>query len=423
MTARPVSRPGHDRADAGTRVLRVIARLNVGGPALQAITLTRTLEDEGFRTALVRGVEAKGEGTMDPLARRLGVRPVLLRSLRRDLSPWHDLRALLALRSLIRRHRPEVLHTHTAKAGALGRTAAALSGRRRPRMVVHTFHGHVLSGYFCARTARRFAAIERWLALRTDVLIAVSDEVRDDLLRLGIGRPEQIRVVPLGLDLTAFAGVAAEGAGAACGADLRRRLGVPADAPLVTLAARLVPIKRVDLFLAAAERVAAERADTWFCVAGDGELRERLRASAPARRLAGRLVWPGFVDPMSALCAASHVMALCSDSEGTPVSIIEALAAGRAVVATRVGGVPSVVRDGETGLVVRPGDPGALAEAILRLLGDAGLRERLGAAGRVEVTRRFALDRLTRDIAHLYRSGLDRSARPQDAPPKPSGWS
>ncbi|MEW6581538.1 MAG: glycosyltransferase [Actinomycetota bacterium] len=392
------------------RVLRVIARLNIGGPAIQAITLSTELEREGFTTTLVRGREAEREGTMDDLAAELGVRPLLLPSLGREVSPLRDLRAAAAVRRIIRRERPDVLHTHTAKAGTVGRLAALAAGRRRPRLVVHTFHGHVLSGYFTPRAAAFFAGIERFLARRTDVLVAVSPEVRDDLLELGIGRPEQIRVVPLGFDLSRFA--LPDGDRARRGADFRRRHGIPPGAPLVAIVARLVPIKRIDVFLAAAEEVAAAHPDARFLVAGDGELADELRASPAARRLGDRVLWPGFVRDTPDLYAASDVVVLTSDNEGTPVSLIEALAAAVPAVATRVGGVPSVVRDGETGLLAPAGDGAAVGRHVSRLLADRDLARSLAAEGRRDVTERFALSRLVRDIAGLYRDGLDGRGTP-----------
>ncbi len=182
------------------RVARVISRLNIGGPAIQAITLTARLQPRGYGTLLIRGSETQDEGSMDHLAERLGVRPLRIARMGRELGPG-DVLALARLVRELRRFRPDIVHTHAAKAGTLGRLAALVPGRGRPRVTVHTFHGHSLTGYFSPRRARLYLAIERFLAARTTRLIAVSDEVRDDLVRLGVAPAERFTVVRLGIEL------------------------------------------------------------------------------------------------------------------------------------------------------------------------------------------------------------------------------
>jgi glycosyltransferase involved in cell wall biosynthesis len=379
------------------RVVRVIARLNVGGPAIQAITLTSRMRALGYATTLVRGVEGPNEGSMDALAVAEGVAPVLVPSLRRTIGP-RDVLAVLALVRIIRRERPAVLHTHTAKAGTVGRVAALLSMRRRPGVVVHTFHGHVLSGYFSPLATRVFVTIERLLAPVTTRLVAVSEEVRDDLVRLRIARPERIEVIPLGFDLTRFA--TAEGQRTRARRELK--LG---DGPVVLLVARLVPIKRVDRFLRIAARV--QTPGVTFAIAGDGDLGEDLRRLDAAAALGSRIRWLGLRTDVEFLLAAADVTVLCSDNEGTPVSLIESQAAGVPVVATRVGGVPAVVIDRETGFLVEADDEAAFAAAIDRLLADPDLRRRMGQSGSDHVRAHFGLDRLVSDVDALYRR-LDR---------------
>jgi glycosyltransferase involved in cell wall biosynthesis len=382
-----------------TRVLRIISRLNVGGPAIQALTLTQRLEPLGYETTLIRGAEAPREGNMDRLADELGVLPRRVGSLRRELGP-RDLRALIEITASVRRVRPDVLHTHTAKAGTIGRLAAMLAGDAAPAVRVHTFHGHVLSGYFSARKERLYTAIERRLARSTTRLVAVSDQVRNDLLRLGVAPPAKIETVPLGFDLAPFQVDPVERARRR--AAVRDELGIAADALVVTLVARLVPIKRVDRFL----RIAARLRDldgVRFLIVGDGELATQLEASDAARLMAGRLVWAGLRADMPAVMSASDVVALTSDNEGTPVSLIEAQAAGVPVVGTNVGGVADAVADGRTGVLVPVDDEDAFAEALRTLLLDRELAERLGAAGPEHVRARFSIDRLVGDIDGLYR--------------------
>jgi glycosyltransferase involved in cell wall biosynthesis len=387
------------------RVLRIIARLNVGGPAIQAITLTKRLDPLGYRTTLVRGQEDSEEGDMDYLAEALSVHPVLVPTLRR--SPGRgDLQALIALAAMIHRERPQIIHTHAAKAGTLGRLAglaSRLDPGRRP-ILIHTFHGHSLTGYFPPRTASIYGRIERALARHTDALIAVSAEVRDELVELGVAQADRFKVVPLGFDLEPF------GAGAHERARRRQRfraeLDIPAEDQVVTLIARLVPIKRVDRFLRVARNLAAQRQGVHFLVVGDGELRGALQASPEAIELHGHLTWAGFRRDMPDVCYASDAVVLTSDNEGTPVSLIEAQAAGTPVVSGRVGGMASVVRDGIGGFVVESDDEQAMVDAVSQVLDDATVAERAQAA-REEVTRAFSLDALVERIDGLYRCLLE----------------
>jgi glycosyltransferase involved in cell wall biosynthesis len=385
---------------AKVRLVRVIARLNIGGPSIQAITLTKRLEELGYVTTLVRGSEGAREGNMDHLAHELGVKPARVSSLQRNPG-LHDLRALVSLIRIMRRERPQIVHTHAAKAGTLGRLAALLSDPRRGRpRIVHTFHGHSLSGYFAPRTAALYRQIEKVLARHTDRLIAVSEQVRDELVAMGIAPAERFEVIPLGFDLSRFdltpdVRLAAREA-------LRREFDIPLDAAVVTLVARLVPIKRVDRFLRAAVAL-GDISSVRFLIVGDGELHDPLRASAEAQMLSSRLVWTGFRQDIPDVCFASDVMVLCSDNEGTPVSLIEAAAAGLPTVSTTVGGAAKVVRDGETGVLVSRDDEKGLVDALRTLVLDVSMRERMGVAGRAHVLRTFSLERLVRDVDGLYR--------------------
>jgi glycosyltransferase involved in cell wall biosynthesis len=397
-----MSAAGGRSAREPVRVVRIIARLNIGGPAIQAITLASKLEARGYRTTLVRGREAADEGAMDFMADKLDVRPVLVRSLRRNPG-WRDVPAFVSLTWIIARERPQIVHTHAAKAGTLGRLAALIAGIGRPRVrpiLIHTFHGHSLTGYFPPRTAEAYRRIERWLAGRTDALIAVSDEVRDELVRLGVADADRFEVIPLGFDLAAFGVDRAERARRR--QMLRGEFGIAAADKLVTLIARLVPIKRVDRFLRVARELTAMRPGVRFLVVGDGELRLQLQASPDAIKLDGRLAWAGFRRDIPDICFASDVVVLTSDNEGTPVSLIEARAAGTPVISTRVGGVGSVITDGEAGLIVDPGDEHAFAVAVARVLGDPAIAAH-ATADAATVARNFSLDALIDRVDGLYR--------------------
>jgi glycosyltransferase involved in cell wall biosynthesis len=365
-------------------VLRLITRLNVGGPARQALLLSRHLPPE-FPTTLAAGTPtaAEGELTDDQVEVR---RVPLVRPLRPDV----DARAVVAVRRLLRETGARLVHTHMAKAGTVGRSAA-WSVRPRPR-TVHTFHGHVLDGYFSPAVRRTFIEIERRLARGTDVLIAISDEIRDELLDLRIGRPDQYRVIPLGFDLAPFFAVDGQRG------ELRRRLNLGPDVPLVVALGRLVPIKDHVMLFEAIARVP----DAHLAVVGDGELRASLEARVAQMRLGDRIHFTGWMTDVASVLSDVDVVALTSRNEGTPVSLIEAAACGRASVATKVGGVGMVVEDGVNGYLTRPGDAVGFAAAVERLLAEPETRRGMGLAGRERVRRRFSQERLLSDIRALY---------------------
>lgn len=376
---------------APCRVVRIITRLNIGGPAIHALLLTARLDRGRFEPLLVTGATTADEGDMLPLAAQLGVRPYFIPELGRVVRPGQDLLALGRLVRLLRRLRPTIVHTHLAKAGALGRLAARLAG---VPVVVHTYHGHVFHSYFSPLRTRAVLAAEQFLAGLTDCLVAVGERQRRELVGYGF-RPRQLVAIPLGLDLERYLIPAPRGA-------LRQELGVPPAAPLVGIVARLVPIKAHDDFLRAAARLLQARADVHFAIVGDGERRAALEALAEELGLAERVHFVGWRRDLPAVYADLDVVCLTSRNEGSPVALIEAMAAARPVVATAVGGVPEVVQDGVSGLLVPPRDPEALATAIAGLLAEPARAAALGRAARAAVYPRYSSQRLVRDMETLY---------------------
>jgi glycosyltransferase involved in cell wall biosynthesis len=381
------------------KVLRVIARLNVGGPALHVAYLTAGLAERGYDTTLVAGSLARGEESMAQAAEQRGVTIVSLDELHREVAPLKDLRAIVRLAKLIRRERPDILHTHTAKAGAVGRVAALLSGRARPRIIVHTFHGHVLRGYFNPVTSFGFRLLERWLATFTTALVAVSPEVRDDLVRLGVAPAEKFAIVRLGIELEERIG-SAPGARA----ETRRVLGVSQEAFVVGWVGRMTAVKRTDDVLLALKGLLERGVDAYLCLVGDGPDRDHLERYAHELGIVRRCLFLGYQDEVGRFYQAIDALILPSTNEGTPVSVIEALAAERPAVATRVGGIPDVIRAGVDGFLVEVGDSTALAEQLTVLARDPARRAEMGAAGRANVLERYAVERLVDDVDSLYRS-------------------
>jgi glycosyltransferase involved in cell wall biosynthesis len=369
-----------------TAVLRLVTRLNIGGPARQALLLTRALGDE-YPTVLAAGRPLPSEGELaDPA---VAIRRV---PLTRPVRPHTDMAAVVAVRRLVRSTGARLVHTHMAKAGAIGRLAAAF-GPDRPR-TVHTFHGHVLDGYFAAPVQRAFLEIERHLARHTDVLLAVSPEIRDSLLDLGVGRPAQIHVVPVGLDLSPFLAV-----GSGPGGAFRAELGLDTHTPLIGCVGRLVPIKDHSTLLRAMELLPGVH----LAVIGDGESRARIDADSAAWGLTDRVHLVGWRHDLPAVLADLDAVVLTSRNEGTPVALIESLAAGRPVVATDVGGVGHVVAHGRTGMLAPAGDVRSIAGRIATVLSDRALAVRLAGAGRAAVAARFGEERLINETRDLYR--------------------
>jgi glycosyltransferase involved in cell wall biosynthesis len=381
------------------RILRVIARLNMGGPALHVSYLANGLDERGYRTTLVSGSLSRGEGSMSFAAEDRGVGVVSVPELARELSPANDVVAIRRLVQLIRSERPHILHTHTAKAGAIGRTAARLAGGAKPPIVVHTFHGHVLRGYFGALPSEAYRRIERSLARHTDRLIAVSPEVRDDLVELGVAPTEKFEVIRLGIELD-------ERLNADGGLDYRQVLGVPASAFVVGWIGRMTAIKQLPEVLRIFARLRELGVDARLCVVGDGPTREDAERLAKELGVMRECLFLGYHRDVASFYRLFDAFLLPSANEGTPVSVIEALAAERPVVATAVGGVPDVVQDGVHGRLVAPGDVEGAARALQELAEDPELRRRMGQAGRSWVVPRYSVDRLVEDVDRLYRSLL-----------------
>jgi glycosyltransferase involved in cell wall biosynthesis len=383
------------------KVLRVIARLNVGGPALHVAYLTAGLAERGYDTTLVAGTIARGEESMAFVADAHNVHIETLSELHREISPIRDLRAILRLAQLIRRERPTILHTHTAKAGAVGRIAALLARGARPPIVVHTFHGHVLRGYFGRVTTFGFRTLERWLARMTTSLVAVSPEVRDDLVALHVAPAMKFTVVRLGIDL----GGRVDNDGAQR-RETRRQMGLREDAFVVGWVGRMTAVKRTDFVVRALEKLVADGVDAYVLLVGDGPDREGLERYAHELGVIKRCLFLGYQEDVARFYDAIDVLVLPSINEGTPVSVIESLAARRPAVATRVGGVPDVVRDGIDGLLVDADDVEGLADRLAELAHDAPRRAAMGEAGRARVLERYAVGRLVDDIDRLYRDLL-----------------
>jgi glycosyltransferase involved in cell wall biosynthesis len=374
------------------RVLRVIARMNLGGPAHHVALLSRGLAGRGYETLLVTGRVGAGEEEHTDLE---GIEVRYLDRLGPEIRPLRDLVTLIELIRVVRSFRPDIVETHTAKAGMLGRLAALLAQRRRP-VVIHTYHGHVLRGYFGRLKTGVFRAIERALAKISDRLIGVSTATVDELVEIGIAPRSKFAVVPLGLELDPFLALEL-----VPDDSLREEIGAGAGEVLFTYTGRLVPIKRPELMLRALARARRDGAAARVVVVGDGLLRPQLEGLARDLDCAGAVDFLGYRRDLTRIAAGSDAALLTSDNEGTPVALIEAAAAGRPAVATAVGGVPDIVIEGG-GLLAPAGDESAIATAIARLAAESELRREMGTCAREHVAARFTVARLLDDVELLY---------------------
>jgi glycosyltransferase involved in cell wall biosynthesis len=303
------------------------------------------------------------------------------------------------------RESPDVIHTHTAKAGTLGRIAAFVfnaTRRRRSRcIVVHTFHGHVLKGYFHPAISAIIRVVERALASITDRIVTISALQRREIVeRFRITTAAKAALIPLGLDLQELLELRAGGP------TYRAELGIPGEAVVVGYVGRMVPIKDLRTLVKAFGLALAKQPNLWLVLAGDGPIREDLQALADRSGIAERVRFLGWTEDLARTYATLDICALSSLNEGTPVAAIEAMAAGKAVASTAVGGVPDVIENGVTGLLVPPGSHEALAEALVLLATDPKERRRLGEAARLSVASRYSPQRLVEEIERLYVSAL-----------------
>ena len=404
-----------------TKVIRIIARLNVGGPAKHVVWLSSGLQEAGFVTLLVAGKVPEGEEDMGYFASDERVFPIYMREMSREIS-WKDAVTVWKLFHMFLRERPDIVHTHTAKAGTVGRTAGflyrwltpgTLIGKPRQCKFVHTYHGHVFHSYYGRGRTRIFLAIERLLArLATDRLIVISKQQSIEIgEKFRVGRRGQIKVIPLGLDLGLFADHASRRT------KFRHELCVPDDALLVGIVGRLTEIKNHQMFLNVAARLKAidpacrRQGAVRFIVIGDGALREALEWEKEALGLEKDVIFVGSRKDPEYFYPALDVVALTSRNEGTPLTLIEAMANARPVVATSVGGVVDllgeVVEDGpyqvcRRGIAVPADDEEAFVSALSRIIRDRSLRHELGEAGLEFVEVNYSKERLFEDIKGLY---------------------
>jgi len=404
------------------KILRIIARLNVGGPARHVVWLTRELQDDEFESVLIAGTVPTGEEEMNWFAAENGVAPVFIPEMSRELSAG-DVVSLFKVYREMRRFTPDIIHTHTAKAGTIGRAAAflyrwlrwkTLIGKPRPVKVVHTFHGHVFHSYYGSLKTKVFLTIEQVLArFATDRVIAITDQqFREIHTEYGVGRKDQFEIVPLGIDLGLYAGSDADRNA------FRDQVGAGTDELLVGFVGRLTEIKNIGLLLEVAKAYSDMTEPAIprlkFVIVGDGALRAELEEQARAFGIDDLVIFLGNRTDPGVFYAGLDVVALTSLNEGTPLSLIEGMAAGKPVISTAVGGVVDLLGevrgqgDGfaecERGILVATGSPLGFLKGLIFLAKSEKLRKSVTANGQAFVRMRYDKKRLVNDIKTLYRN-------------------
>lgn len=405
------------------RILRIINRFNLGGPTHNAAYLTRYMPGE-YETLLVGGSQEATEEGSHHILDGLGITPMILPELQREVAPWRDRGAYRRIKQLIKEFKPDIVHTHAAKAGAVGRMAAAELG---VKAIVHTFHGHVFHSYFGPVRTALYKNIERYLAMRSSRIIAISEGQKQELVdEHRICKGSKVTVIPLGFDLSRF-----QEDQTGKRALFRKVYGVDDDEIAIGIVGRLVPIKNHDLFLdvfAAVAKRTGKRLRAF--VVGDGEERDRLQqrvrdiglsqAMGPifnghgfghgvnGKPMVGSasVTFTSWIKEVDFVNAGVDIVMLTSLNEGTPVSLIEAQAANKPVISTRVGGIENVVLPGRTAFLSESGDRAGLEAQLMRLVEDAELRRAMGGGGWEHVQQRYHYTRLVADTAALYSSLL-----------------
>jgi glycosyltransferase involved in cell wall biosynthesis len=392
------------------KVLRIINRLNLGGPTYNAAFLSKFLAPE-FETMLVSGMKAESEESSEFIVKNLDLKPVYIPEMYRELNPLRDYKSYFKIRKLIRQFKPDIVHTHAAKAGAVGRLAAA---HERVPVIVHTFHGHVFHSYFSPAKTKIFLEIERYLAKRTTKIVTLSEIQKNELSSIyKVAPAEKFEIIPLGFDLKKFETNQAEKR-----KKFRELYNIDDDEIAIGIVGRLVPIKNHKLFLRALSIVAAKtnRKIRAFII-GDGEERANLELFAEELGLKFNngnlqqkniLTFTSWIKDIDVSNAGMDIIVLTSNNEGTPVSLIEAQASGKAIVSTNIGGIEDIVLQNRTALLSPINDEQTLSDNLLKLVESNELRKSFSEAGADFVRNKFSYERLCSDMKVFYKSLLSR---------------
>lgn len=379
------------------KVLRILNRFNLGGPTFNVTYLTAFLPGE-YETILVGGEPEKGEIDSLHILEEVGIKPIILPELKRNPNLIDDLKAYRAIRKLIREHQPDIVHTHAAKAGALGRLAAI---HEKVPVIVHTFHGHVFDGYFSPFITKVFIRIERWLANRSTAIVAISEEQKQDIVvKYKVAKEQKVKIVPLGFDLEKFQKNRAEKR-----AEIRHKYQLDENTVAIAIVGRLAPIKNHSMFISVLKKIATKtNTKVHAFIVGDGLEREKLEVQANEipKTANFNITFTSWIKDIAQFNCGMDIMCLTSLNEGTPVSLIEAQACNLPIISTNVGGVASVFKNGESGYLVESENVEAFAEKLLDLIENKEKRQKMSQNGWTYVRDKYDYKTLVANMNNLY---------------------
>lgn len=378
------------------RILRIITRLNIGGPARQVALLQDGLPELGYQSHVITGAVSNNEKDMGYLFQHHESNVVYLPNLVRSLHPIKDIQAIMAIIKWIRQLKPHIVHTHTSKAGFLGRVAAMLCG---VPVIIHTFHGHVFKHYFSPFKEKLFINIERFLAKKTDALVALNHELSEEIQQFGVGRPEQFVTVALGIPLQDYANTPRKNG-------VFRHKYQLSKAPLIGLVGRLTAIKNIDLLIEVAHQLTQRFSNIQFALIGDGEEKARLQQKIIQLDLQKHFLFTGWIQDLRDVYSDLDALVITSHNEGTPVSLIEAMAAGCPVISTQVGGVGALLNYGEYGRLVAPGSVEGLVQGLTKIL-QSNTTNDISLKAQQYALAQYSAERLVRNLDHLYQTLLE----------------
>jgi glycosyltransferase involved in cell wall biosynthesis len=387
------------------KVLRIINRFNLGGPTYNVALLTKYISPE-YETLLVGGAKDDSEESSDFILENLGLKPVIVEEMRREINLKNDYAAYKKIKKIIREFKPDIVHTHASKAGTLGRLAASACN---VPVIVHTFHGHVFHSYFGILKTTLYKNIERFLARKSNAIIAISEKQKEELTKIHrICSADKVHVIPLGFDLSKFRENMNEKR-----KNFRSRYNLDEDEIAISIIGRLVPVKNHTLFLEALKKVSEKTSKKIRAfIIGDGESRHEIELKAEALQIPFTdgtksnskilLTFTSWIKEIDVALAGSDIIALTSFNEGTPVSLIEAQAAGKPIVTTNVGGIENVVKNEETAFLCENNNPEEFVNGLLKLVEDDNIREVMSQNGWKHVKDKFHYTRLVKDMENLY---------------------